>query len=162
VGSALNHGPHYLMDREIVLVTVNYRLGPFGFLAVGTKEATGNMGLKDQVLALRWVQRNIANFGGDPGRVTISGLSAGAFSVTSHIVSEMSAGLFHRVIAMSGSQAFQQIMQTEYLDFAKKIAAELDCSVNNVEDMMACLRQVRYHIKNIITKYNINTVVGSS
>lgn len=89
-GSASSHTPIYLMDRDIVLVTINYRLGPFGFLALGTKDALGNMGLKDQVLALKWVQKNIERFGGDPNSVTLAGLSAGAYSTTGHMVSNMS------------------------------------------------------------------------
>ena len=65
------------MDRDVVVVTFNYRLASFGFLNAGVPEAQGNMGLKDQALALRWVQENIAFFGGDPNRVTITGQSAG-------------------------------------------------------------------------------------
>ncbi|TMW39795.1 hypothetical protein DOY81_015125, partial [Sarcophaga bullata] len=59
-------GPQNFMDRDIVLVTINYRLGSLGFLATGTAEAPGNMGLKDQVIALRWIQQHIEKFGGDP------------------------------------------------------------------------------------------------
>lgn len=62
-----------LLDRDVVVVSFNYRLGPFGFLALGTADAPGNNGLKDQNLALKWVQKNIARFDGDPKRVTITG-----------------------------------------------------------------------------------------
>ncbi|XP_022837498.1 esterase FE4-like [Spodoptera litura] len=85
-------GPHYLLDRDVVLVTINYRLGSLGFLALGNQLAPGNNGFKDQVAALRWVQRNIAAFGGDPNLVTISGCSAGAVSVMVHMISPMSKG----------------------------------------------------------------------
>lgn len=85
-------GPHNLMDRDIVLVTFNYRLGSLGMLAAGTKEYPGNAALKDQVLVLKWVKDHIANFGGDPNMVTIMGYSAGGMSVTLHLVSPMSKG----------------------------------------------------------------------
>lgn len=85
-------GPHYLMDRNIVLVTLNYRLGSLGFLSTGTEDSPGNNGLKDQVIALRWVKNHISKFGGDPNAVTVMGYSAGAISVTLHMVSPMSRG----------------------------------------------------------------------
>lgn len=85
-------GPQYFMDQDIVLVTVNYRLGSLGFLSTGDKESPGNYGLKDQVEALKFVKNNIAAFGGDPNSVTIAGYSAGAFSVTLHLLSPLSQG----------------------------------------------------------------------
>ena len=89
-----------------VLVTINYRLGPLGFLSMGDDVLPGNLGLWDQRLALQWVQENVGAFGGDPERVTIFGESAGAMSATMHLLSPLSAGdeepLFHRVIAQSG------------------------------------------------------------
>ncbi|XP_055386697.1 juvenile hormone esterase-like [Condylostylus longicornis] len=105
VGSALSNfiGPEYLMNKNIVLVTFNYRLGTLGFLNIGTKEYPGNAGFKDQVIALRWINKNIINFGGDPNNITLMGYSAGGVSICLHIVSPMSKGLFHRAIIMSGS-----------------------------------------------------------
>ncbi|XP_014233635.1 pyrethroid hydrolase Ces2a-like isoform X1 [Trichogramma pretiosum] len=96
-------GPDFLLEKDIILVAMNYRLGALGFLNLDHENATGNAGLKDQTLALRWVQRNIREFRGDPDRVTIFGVSAGSSSVDFHILSPMSAGLFSRSIAMSGS-----------------------------------------------------------
>lgn len=96
-------------SRGVVVVTVNYRLGPFGFLAHPDLAAedpahpsSGNYGLEDQLAALEWVQRNIAAFGGDPARVTIFGESAGGFSACVHYLSPRSRGLFHAVISQSG------------------------------------------------------------
>ncbi|XP_035450696.2 juvenile hormone esterase-like [Spodoptera frugiperda] len=96
-------GPDFLMDRDVVLVTINYRLGVLGFLSLDIPEAPGNVGLKDQVAAMEWVKKNIANFGGDPDNVTIFGQSVGGSAVTLHLLSPLSRGLFKRAIAMSGS-----------------------------------------------------------
>jgi len=100
-----NSAEDYLMESDIVLVTINYRLGPLGFMAIPGTNIQGNMGMKDQVLAMRWVKQNIARFGGDPGRITISGLSAGAVSVHAHVLSPEGEGegLFHRAISHSGT-----------------------------------------------------------
>lgn len=130
------------MDRDVVLVTTNYRIGALGFLATGTAEAVGNMGLKDQVMALQWIQRNIKKFGGDPESVTITGLSAGGFSVTSHMASEMSRGLFHRVIVMSGSITTLGRFESEYLDLAKHLASNVNCSTSDIAAMISCMQEV--------------------
>ena len=98
-----------LAQQGVVVVTINYRVGIFGFLAHPALSAesptrsSGMYGLLDQAAALRWVQREIAAFGGDPDNVTIFGESAGAFSVGYHLVSPGSRGLFHRAILQSGS-----------------------------------------------------------
>ena len=91
-------GPEYLLNNDVVLVAVNYRLGPLGFLATKDGAATGNFGLKDQILALKWVQKNIAVFGGDPDNVTLMGEDSGAASATIHILSPEAKGLFHKVL----------------------------------------------------------------
>lgn len=102
-GSRFIYGPNYLVTKGVILVTINYRLNIQGFLCLGLKEAPGNAGMKDQVAALKWVQKNIRAFGGDPDNVTLFGESAGANSVSYHILSPMSKGLFHKAIAQSGS-----------------------------------------------------------
>ena len=91
-GSSSTFGPAYLVENDVVVVTFNYRLGALGFLATEDKAATGNMGIKDQILALKWVQNNIAAFGGDPNKVTIFGEDAGAASVSIHLMSPESNG----------------------------------------------------------------------
>src|SRR5690348_11209570 len=95
----------------VVVVTINYRLGALGFLAhpaLASHGAAGNYGLMDQQAALRWVQRNIARFGGDPGNVTIAGQSAGGLSVLAQMVSPSARGLFQRAIVQSGTFALNQ------------------------------------------------------
>lgn len=107
-GSAARYDGANLASRGVVMVTVNYRLGVFGFLAPpeAARESShgtaGNYGLLDQVSALRWVRENIAQFGGDPSKVTIAGDSAGAIAVSAHMASPLSRGLFARAIGESG------------------------------------------------------------
>ena len=91
-GSADFYTAKYFMDEDVVLVTLNYRLASFGFLNIGNELIPGNMGLKDQVLALEWVRDNINYFNGDPNKVTIMGESAGSVSVHLHTLSPMSRG----------------------------------------------------------------------
>jgi len=113
-GLTAGHGgePTYdgtaLAKRGIVLVTINYRLGPLGYLvhpllaAESEQHASGNYGTLDQIAALKWVQQNIAAFGGDPGRVTIFGESAGSWSVNHLMATPLAKGLFQRAIGQSG------------------------------------------------------------
>ncbi|KFB40837.1 AGAP011509-PA-like protein [Anopheles sinensis] len=97
------HGVDLLIDNRILVVTFNYRLYGLGFLNSPEHNISGNFGLKDQTTLLQWVQRYIRHFGGDPQQVTFAGQSAGAGSVTHHLYIEQSRGLFHRMIALSGS-----------------------------------------------------------
>ncbi|KAL0870724.1 hypothetical protein ABMA27_005661 [Loxostege sticticalis] len=96
------YGPDYLIRNGVILVTINYRLEILGFLCLDTEDVPGNAGVKDQVAAMRWVQKNISCFGGDPNNVTIFGQSGGAACATMHCVSPMTKGLFKRAIAQSG------------------------------------------------------------
>lgn len=107
-GAAAFYDGERLAREGAVVVTINYRLGPFGYLAhpllskESERNVSGNYGLLDQIAALEWVRRNIAAFGGDPGCVTVFGESAGAVSVCRLMVSPLAKGLFHRAIAQSG------------------------------------------------------------
>jgi para-nitrobenzyl esterase len=108
-GSELRYDGESMAAKGIVAVTLNYRLGPFGFLAhpeltqESPRRASGNYGLLDQAAALRWVAQNIAAFGGDPKKVTIAGESAGSFSVSAQMISPLSKDLIRRAIGESGS-----------------------------------------------------------
>ncbi|CAH0715111.1 unnamed protein product, partial [Brenthis ino] len=133
-------GPHYLLDRDLVLVTINYRLGSLGLLSTGDKLAPGNNAFKDQVAALKWVQRNIAAFGGDPNCVTIAGTSAGSTSVMLHMISPMSKGLFHRGISMSGSPIMSSPTPDNYYQLAVKQAELLNCPTTNSKVIIDCLK----------------------
>ncbi|CAH1163421.1 unnamed protein product [Phaedon cochleariae] len=98
------YDPSFLMTEDIVLVTLNYRIGPLGFLHLQDSSlgVPGNAGLKDIVMALQWVRRNISQFSGDPNNVTIFGESAGGAAVHLLMLSPMARGLFHKAIAQSG------------------------------------------------------------
>jgi len=107
-GAGTDTNPLRLVEvGGVIVVTINYRLGAFGFLDVPQlaredRGAAGDYGLLDQQAALRWVRRNIARFGGDPGRVTVAGHSSGATSVCAQLTSPAARGLFQRAILMSG------------------------------------------------------------
>lgn len=125
----------------VIVVTANYRLGPLGFLGHPSlgDPAVGNFGLADQQAALRWVQRNISAFGGDPGNVTLWGESAGAYSVCAQLASPAARGLFHRAIMQSGPCGNDLLTRKEAAQRAEQAADALGCRDANVA---ACLRQV--------------------
>nr|UZH45660.1 carboxylesterase 26 [Meteorus pulchricornis] len=132
-------GPENILDSNIVLVTLNYRLGSLGWMSTGDERAPGNGGLKDQVLALRWIKDNIENFGGNPGSVTLIGCSAGSWSIALHMLSPMSAGLFHRAIMISGAPTAQKLLPNDQKNLAIKQAELLNCPTGNEDQMFDCL-----------------------
>ena len=124
-----------------VVVTINYRLGALGFLAhpaLASHGAAGNYGLMDQQAALRWVQRNIARFGGDPHNVTIAGQSAGGLSVLAQMVSPGARGLFQKAIVQSGTFAMNQRPLATAEASGEKFAQSVGCA----DQSAACLRSV--------------------
>ncbi|CAL8137610.1 unnamed protein product [Orchesella dallaii] len=135
------YGPKYLLDEDIVLVTISYRLGALGFLNLGVKDARGNQGLKDQVLALKWIQDNIHLFGGDPNLVTIMGQSAGGSSVHFHMLSPKSKGLFHRAVSHSGTIQSPWAISHSGKEQALRLAKILDCPVNDSHASLDCLKK---------------------
>ncbi|XP_054165699.1 cholinesterase-like [Oppia nitens] len=101
-----------LAAHDVVVVSVNYRVDVFGFIYGGNESsAQGNMGLFDQLLALKWVRENIHMFGGDKDKVTIFGESAGSWAVSSHLLSPLSRGLFKRAIMQSGAHMYNKLRQ---------------------------------------------------
>lgn len=132
-----------LVNNGVVLVTINYRLGIYGFMAhpeLAAEDAngsTGNYGMLDQIAALRWVQANIEQFGGDANNVTIFGESAGGHSVGQLMASPLAKGLFHKAIAQSGT-GFQQFQTTDKTNetisgfsAGRKVAAMVNLSGDN-------------------------------
>ncbi|KAG4071521.1 hypothetical protein HA402_011675 [Bradysia odoriphaga] len=131
--------PQYFMDENVVLVLVNYRLGPFGFLSMQDELIPGNNGLKDQNIALKWVQQNIANFGGNTDRVTLFGNSAGAASVSFHILSPQSAGLFHAAILQSGCALNPWAMSKHPREMASRFGTNIGCPTDTSAKFLSCL-----------------------
>nr|XP_022905787.1 esterase B1-like [Onthophagus taurus] len=134
------HDPQYLLSQNIIVVTINYRLNVFGFLSFDNPQfgIPGNAGLKDQVLALRWIRENIRHFGGNPEQITLFGQGAGATSAHFHVLSPMSSGLFHRVILQSGTALNPTVGGLR--DNGVMIARELSLNATNVERMLETLR----------------------
>ena len=137
-----------------VVVTINYRLGALGFLAhpaLASRPggAAGNYGLMDQQAALRWVQRNIARFGGDPDNVTIAGQSAGGLSVLAQMVSPGARGLFQRAIVQSGTFALNQ----RPLAAAEAAGQTFATAVGCADQSAACLRNVP--VSDLVSNYGI-------
>ncbi|XP_069973830.1 cocaine esterase-like [Penaeus vannamei] len=140
-----------LLTKDVVLVTVQYRLGTLGFLSTGDEAIPGNLGLKDQVMALRWVQDNIRDLGGDPGKVTIFGESAGAGSVHHHVLSPMAAGLFQRAIMQSGAALCPWALREDHRQVAMKMSDLFNCSAVDEASssldgaaLAECLREVPF------------------
>lgn len=138
------YGPDLLLEQNVILVTLNYRLGIFGFLSLGTPEYSGNMGLKDQQLALKWVHLNIDHFSGDNQRITLFGQSAGAASVHLQMLSSESRKYFRRAVPLSGT-AFNYWAISEQNDhsaLAHTIAKELGEPKQSIEQLVDFFKEV--------------------
>ncbi|MDB5820212.1 MAG: Carboxylic ester hydrolase, partial [Rhizobacter sp.] len=140
-GASDYYDPTPLVQQEdVIVVTVNYRIGALGFLAHPALDAEGhtnvNYGVLDQQLALKWVKDNIASLGGDPGNVTIFGESAGGLNVTTHVASPLSAGLFQKAIIQSG--AYQ--LDTSTLAAAEAMGTAFATRIGCTDQSAACLR----------------------
>ncbi|CAH1730140.1 unnamed protein product [Chironomus riparius] len=141
------YGPDSLLEHDVIYIGINYRLGPLGFLSTGDDNCPGNFGLKDQVIALKWIQENIASFGGNPNLVTIFGESAGGGAVTYHMQSKLSKGLFHRGIAQSGTNlapwgavAHKGVAEERAQELGKMMGCTFDGQ--DYGKMIECLRDV--------------------
>ncbi|MDR8393073.1 carboxylesterase family protein [Aliifodinibius sp. S!AR15-10] len=133
-----------MAEKGVVFVTINYRVGIFGFMAhpelseESPRNASGNYGLLDQIAALQWVQRNIAKFGGDPANVTIAGQSAGSYSVNYLVASPLGKGLFHRAAAESGAALLPSNRLTgNTLKAAEERGTELSADISKLRELSA-------------------------
>ncbi|XP_069354029.1 liver carboxylesterase 1-like isoform X3 [Eulemur rufifrons] len=143
VGGASTYDGLALSAHEnVVVVTIQYRLGIWGFFSTGDEHSQGNWGHLDQVAALRWVQDNIANFGGNPGSVTIFGESAGGESVSVLVLSPLAKNLFHRAISESGVALISALVQKDDIKpLAEQVAVAAGCKTTTSAAMVHCLRQ---------------------
>ncbi|XP_045613397.1 juvenile hormone esterase isoform X2 [Procambarus clarkii] len=140
-GGTNEYLPHALLNHDIVLVVLQYRLGTLGFLSTEDSVIPGNFGLKDQTLALQWVQRNIHHFGGDKTKVTIFGQSAGGASVHYHMLSPKSDGLFARAIMQSGTSLSPWALARTHRTQAQYVAAALGCPTQRASQaILQCLQ----------------------
>ncbi|XP_034082551.1 neuroligin-2b isoform X1 [Gymnodraco acuticeps] len=126
---------------NVIVVTMNYRLGVLGFLSTGDQSAKGNYGLLDQIQALRWLNENIGHFGGDPERITIFGSGAGAACVNLLILSHHSEGLFQRAIAQSGSAISSWAVNYRPMMYTKILAKKVGCTLGDMAELVDCLRK---------------------
>ncbi|XP_056133788.1 fatty acyl-CoA hydrolase precursor, medium chain-like [Lampris incognitus] len=148
-GGGLTSGAASLYDgsalaayQDAVVVLLQYRLGPLGFLSTGDEHIPGNLGLLDQVEALRWVQKHSHNFGGDQDSVTIFGESAGGTSVSILLLSPLSVGLFHKAIAESGTAAMDLLYTKDPLPMAQMAANKSGCGITSTKEIADCMRQL--------------------
>ncbi|KAK7602464.1 hypothetical protein V9T40_008053 [Parthenolecanium corni] len=143
-GSGFFYGPEYFLDHNIIIVTINYRLGVIGFLSAADEVLPGNYGMKDQVAALKWVQENIRDFGGNPQQVTIFGESAGASSAHLHMFSPLSKGIFHRAISQSGTALAVWTQTPAYVARQRFLAFGIlaGCSIQSTRVLVDCLRKI--------------------
>ncbi|XP_045782974.1 esterase FE4-like [Maniola jurtina] len=132
------YGPKYLIRHDVILVTLNYRVGPYGFFCLDTPDVPGNQGIKDQVLALRWVKENIAAFGGDMNKITVMGGSAGGVSIEFNLLSKQEK-LFNQAIIQSGSTFIPGVLEESGRSKAFRIAQQLGFETNDISQAVAFL-----------------------
>nr|XP_033802011.1 neuroligin-3 isoform X2 [Geotrypetes seraphini] len=126
---------------NVIVITLNYRVGVLGFLSTGDQAAKGNYGLLDQIQALRWISENVAFFGGDPLRITVFGSGIGASCVSLLTLSHHSEGLFQRAIIQSGSALSSWAVNYQPVKYTRMLAEKVGCNVLDTVDMVDCLRQ---------------------
>lgn len=138
------YGPQFLVRHDVILVTVNYRVGPYGFMCLGTPEIPGNQGLKDQLRALRWINNNIKAFGGDANKITLFGESAGGRSVDFHLVSHQEK-LFDKVIMQSGNSICPPVIGEIDTRPPSMIASKIGLETDDMSEALAFLTKVDPH-----------------
>lgn len=143
-GNPNMYGPDILLDHNLVVVTINYRIGALGFLSFEDEVLPGNNGLKDQSLAIKWVAENIKEFGGDPNKITIFGNSAGGVSVYYHLLSPLSKGLLHGAISSSGiaTATWGLAQKGEAKRNAQRLAKYLNCPPSSGDITLECLQKI--------------------
>ncbi|XP_037812857.1 esterase B1-like [Lucilia sericata] len=160
-GIRTKYSPDYFMQKNVILVTFNYRLSSLGFLSLADPscEVPGNAGLKDQVMALKWVKDNISYFGGDEQNITLFGESAGGASVHFMAVTEQTKGLFHKAICMSGCISNPWAFSGISTDLPYRLACEKGYSGANEDKLvLEYLRKLPAEQLVLIDKLNLEAV----
>ncbi|XP_068229417.1 carboxylic ester hydrolase-like [Palaemon carinicauda] len=139
-GSANPFGVERLLSRNLIVVTINYRLGALGYLSTGDSLLPGNYGILDQASALRWVKRHISEFGGDPNQITVGGFSAGSSSTNLHLYSPLTKDLVHQAIMLSGASNCEWAIQAQPEEGARRLAAELSCPTAPSVALSSCIK----------------------
>merc|ERR1712106_359378 len=149
IGSGNDYTPVEIMKEDVIVVTINYRLGALGLLTFGNNIVSGNMGLKDQALAIQWVKQNIESFGGNPNQITIFGESSGGMSVHAQVLSPWNYEQIQGAIAQSGTMLYQNSIKSSgerEERFAKHVAEEIfECPsyVNELDEtVLECLQRI--------------------
>ncbi|RZB40323.1 COesterase and/or Abhydrolase 3 domain containing protein, partial [Asbolus verrucosus] len=150
-GTSMDSASDLIIENDIILVTINYRLGPLGFLSTQDEIVPGNNGLKDQLLALQWAHNNINLFGGDPEKVTIFGQSAGSASCAYHLLNQQSQGLFRGAILQSGSSLSPWAYQRNAREVAFATAALINDTFSTNNDSAELLNFLRTVDANVLT-----------
>ncbi|XP_013163355.1 PREDICTED: esterase FE4-like [Papilio xuthus] len=137
-GGRHQYGPKYLVKKDIILVTINYRVGIYGFMCLDTPDVPGNQGLKDQLRAIRWIKENIESFGGDSNKITIFGSSAGGVSVDYHLLSKQEK-LFDKAITQSGTSLSPWAFSDSDRNLPVRVASQLGVEINDSDEAVEYL-----------------------
>ncbi|KAK9874756.1 hypothetical protein WA026_005566 [Henosepilachna vigintioctopunctata] len=143
-GRIENNRPDLFINENVIVVSINYRLGIFGFLSFEDNIIPGNYGLKDQLMALRWVYDNIAQFGGDPFKITLMGQSAGAANVGLLLQTPLSQGLFSAAILQSGNSLNLWSRARNPKVMTKEIANLFSIKYENSQDLLNGLQKIKW------------------
>ncbi|XP_061760730.1 neuroligin 4 X-linked a [Nerophis ophidion] len=136
---------------NVIVITINYRLGVLGFLSTGDQAAKGNYGLLDQIQALRWIKENIQAFKGDPKRVTIFGSGAGASCVSLLTLSHYSEDMFQKAIIQSGTALSSWAVNYQPAKYTRALAEKVGCNMLDTIDLVQCLQNKNF--KELIEQY---------
>ncbi|CDQ74302.1 unnamed protein product [Oncorhynchus mykiss] len=168
-GGSYSEGSGSMMDGSVlasygnvIVITINYRLGVLGFLSTGDQAAKGNYGLLDQIQALRWVKENIAAFSGDPDRVTVFGSGAGASCVSLLTLSHYSEDLFQKAIIQSGTALSSWAVNYQPGKYANLLGDKVGCSLEDSSELIVCLQGKTYQelLEQNITPAKYHTAFG--
>ncbi|KAK3084930.1 hypothetical protein FSP39_021564 [Pinctada imbricata] len=159
IGQGMFYDPSYMAVKgDVIVVTINYRLGVFGFATLKNEILKGNYGLWDQIEALKWIKQNIYAFGGDTNSITIFGESAGGFSVSLLALIPSNKGLFHRVIAQSGVAS--SIFATAFTEpnYTLSIGKQVGCNDKDPKAFVNCLKGMSADLLPNVTKAFDNVI----